>query len=68
MQKAYEQWLDKAREEAHDSPKCPSPTSSSHSPQLESIPEEDMPPEETSPIAGPSTTPGEFSKIEPQGP
>src|SRR5437879_1229355 len=59
-QKAYEQWLDKAREEANDSPKRPSPTSSLHSPQLESIPEEDLPPEENPPIAGPSTMPGEF--------
>jgi hypothetical protein len=42
-QKAYEHWLDKAREEANDSAKCPSPTTSSHSPNLEDIPEEDMP-------------------------
>jgi hypothetical protein len=67
-QKAYEQWLDKAREEANNSPKCPSPTTSPHSPTLESIPEEDMPPEESPPIAGPSTMPGEFSGIEPQDP
>src|SRR5437879_4795199 len=67
-QKAYEQWLDKAREEANDSLKRPSPTSSLHSPHLESIPEEDMPPEESPPIAGPSTMPGEFSEIEPQDP
>jgi hypothetical protein len=61
-QKAYEHWLDKAREEANDSPKRPSPTSSLHSPNLESIPEEDLPPEETAPVAGPSTMPGEFSE------
>jgi hypothetical protein len=67
-QKAYEQWLDKAWEEANDSPKRPSPTTSPHSPNLESIPEEDVPPEESSPIAGPSTMLGEFSEIEPQDP
>jgi hypothetical protein len=67
-QKAYEQWLDKAREEANNSPKRPSPTSSLHSPQLESIPEEDVPPEESPPIVGPSNMLGEFSEIEPQDP
>jgi hypothetical protein len=68
-QKAYEHWLDKAWEEANDSPKRPSLTTSSHLPSLEDIPEEeDMPPEETSPIAGSSTMPGEFSEIEPQDP
>src|SRR5437588_7298610 len=51
-QKAYKQWLDKAREEANDSPKCPLPTTSPHLPSLEDIPEEDMPPEETSPKIG----------------
>jgi hypothetical protein len=65
-QKAYEHWLDKVREEAHDSPKCPSPPSTNpHSPGLEEIseediPEEEMPPEEHPPIAEPSTIPGEF--------
>jgi hypothetical protein len=59
-QKAYEHWLNKAREEANDSPKHPSLTTSPHSPSLEDIPEEDIPPEETSPVAGPSTMPGEF--------
>jgi hypothetical protein len=60
-QKAYEHWLDKAREEAHDSPKCLSlPSTNPHSPTLEDIPEEDMPTEENPPIAGPSTMPGEF--------
>jgi hypothetical protein len=60
-QKAYEHWLDKAREEAHDSSKCPSlPSTNPHSPGLEEIPEEDVPPEEHPPIAGPSTMPGEF--------
>jgi hypothetical protein len=68
-QKAYEHWLDKAREEANDSPKRPLPTTSPHSPGLEDIPEEeDMPPEETLPIAGSSTMLGEFSRIEPQDP
>jgi hypothetical protein len=67
-QKAYEHWLDKAREEANDSPKRLSPTTSSHLPNLENIPEEDMPPEENPPIAGPSTMLGEFSEIEPQDP
>jgi hypothetical protein len=66
-QKAYEQWLDKAWEKANDSLKCPSLTTSPHSPNLESIPEEDMPPEENPPIAGPSTMPGEFSE-EPRDP
>jgi hypothetical protein len=67
-QKAYEQWLDKAREEANDSPKHPLPTTSPHLPNLESIPEEDVPPEESPPFVGPSTMPGEFSEIEPQDP
>jgi hypothetical protein len=67
-QKAYEQWLDKAQEEANNSPKRPSLTSSLHSPQLESIPEEDVPLEESPPIAGPSNIPGGFSEIEPQDP
>src|SRR5438445_8548048 len=62
-QKAYEHWLDKAQEEANDSPKRPLLTTSLQSPNLESIPEEDMPPEENPPIAGPSTIPGEFSEI-----
>jgi hypothetical protein len=59
-QKAYEHWLDKAREEANDSPKHPSPSTNPYSPDLEEIPEEDLPPEEHLPIAGPSTMPGEF--------
>jgi hypothetical protein len=59
-QKAYEHWLDKAREEANDSPKCLLPSTNPHSPGLEEIPEEDMPPEEHLPITGPSTMPGEF--------
>jgi hypothetical protein len=59
-QKAYEHWLDKAREEANNSPKHPSLTTSPHSPNLEDIPEEDMPPEETLPVAGPSIMLGEF--------
>src|SRR5437879_5881972 len=54
-QKAYEHWLDKAREEANNSPKCSSLTTSSHSPGLEDIPEEATLPEESLPIAGPST-------------
>src|SRR5437588_9971020 len=61
-QKAYEHWLDKAQEEANESPKRPLLTSSLQSPNLESIPEEDLPPEETAPIAGPSTMLGEFSE------
>jgi hypothetical protein len=59
-QKAYKHWLNKAREEANNSPKCLSPTTSPYSPSLEDIPEEDIPPEETSPIVGPSTMPEEF--------
>jgi hypothetical protein len=59
-QKAYEYWLDKAREEANDSPKHPSPSTNPCSPGLEEIPEEELPPEEHLPIAGPSTMPGEF--------
>jgi hypothetical protein len=59
-QKAYEHWLDKAREEANDSPKHPSLSTSSRSPSLEEIPKEEVPPEEQPPIVGPSTMPGEF--------
>jgi hypothetical protein len=47
------------------------PTTSPHSPNLEDIPEEeeeDIPPEENLPIAGPSTMPGESLEIEPQDP
>jgi hypothetical protein len=68
-QKAYKHWLDKAREEANDSPKCPSlPSTNLHSPDLEEIPEEDMLPEESSPIAESSTMLGEFLTKEPQDP
>jgi hypothetical protein len=59
-QKAYKHWLDKAREKANNSPKCPSLSTNPHSPGLEEIPDEDLPLEEHSPIAGPSTMPGEF--------
>jgi hypothetical protein len=59
-QKAYEHWLDKAREEANDSPKHPLPSTNPHSPGLEEIPEEETSPEEPLPIAGPSTMPGGF--------
>jgi hypothetical protein len=55
VQKAYEQWLDKAREEANDSPKHPSLSTNPHSPGLEEISEEETLPEEHLPIAGPST-------------
>src|SRR5437588_4039287 len=48
-QKAYEHWLDKAREEANNSPKHPSLSTNPHSPGLEEIPEEDLPPEEDPP-------------------
>jgi hypothetical protein len=68
-QKAYEHWLDKAREKANDSPKCSLlPSTNPHSPALEDIPKEDIPPEESPPIVGPSTIPGEFSMEEPQDP
>jgi hypothetical protein len=60
MQKAYEQWLDKAREEANDSPKCSLLSTDPHSPGLEEIPEEELSLKEHSPIAGPFTMPGEF--------
>jgi hypothetical protein len=59
-QKAYEHWLDKAREEANDSLKRPSPSTNPRSPGLEEIPKEESAPEEYSPIAGPSTMLGEF--------
>jgi hypothetical protein len=59
-QKAYEHWLDKAREEANDSPKHPSPSSDTRSPSLEDIPEEETLSEEHPPIAEPSTMLGEF--------
>jgi hypothetical protein len=59
-QKAYEHWLDKAREKANNSPKCPSPSTDPHLPGLEEIPEEESPLEEHPPIAGPSTMPGGF--------
>jgi hypothetical protein len=59
-QKAYEHWLDKAREGANDSPKHPSLSTDPRSPGLEEIPEEKMPHEEHSPIEGPSIIPGEF--------
>jgi hypothetical protein len=59
-QKAYEHWLDKAREEANDSPKCPLPSTNTHSPGLEEIPEEEIPPEKHSPIKEPPTMLGEF--------
>jgi hypothetical protein len=60
VQKAYEQWLDKAREEANNSPKCPSPSTNPHLSGLEEIPKEELSPEEHLPIAGPSTMPGGF--------
>jgi hypothetical protein len=60
VQKAYEQWLDKAREEANNSPKHPLLSTDPHSPSLEEIPEEEFPLEEHSPIAGLSTMLGEF--------
>jgi hypothetical protein len=59
-QKAYEHWLDKAQEEANDSLKCSLLTTSPHLPSLEDIPEEDVSPEETSPIMDTSAMPGEF--------
>jgi hypothetical protein len=60
VQKAYEQWLDKAREEANNSPKHLSPSTDSYSPGLEKIPEEESSPEEHPPVAGPSTMLGTF--------
>src|SRR5437588_13092582 len=55
-QKAYKHWLDKAREEANDSPKRLSLLSTNpHSPVLEEISEEDVPSDEHSPIEGLST-------------
>jgi hypothetical protein len=59
-QKAYEHWLDKARKKANDSPKHLSPSTNPHSSDLEDTPEEELPPEEHSPIVKPSTMPGEF--------
>jgi hypothetical protein len=68
-QKTYEHWLDKAREKANDSPKHSLLLSTNpNSPGLESIPEEDALPEESLPIAGPSTMPGEPLMKEPQDP
>jgi hypothetical protein len=58
--KAYEHWLDKAREEANNSPKRPLLSTDPCSPGLEEIPEEELPLEEQPPIAGPSTMPGSF--------
>jgi hypothetical protein len=70
-QKAYEKWLDKAREEADDSPKLISPSSNHCLPSLEDISKEEKnlypftfyeisPPERHLPIVGPSNMPGTF--------
>jgi hypothetical protein len=59
-QKAYEHWLDKAREEADDSLKHLLLSTNPRSPGLEEIPEEELPLEEHPPIAGPSTMLGGF--------
>jgi hypothetical protein len=78
-QKAYEKWLDKAREEANDSPKRPLPSTNPRSPGLEDISEEEenpypftfhelTPPERHLPIVGSSTMLGTFQPKEPRDP
>jgi hypothetical protein len=78
-QKAYEKWLDQAREEADDSPKCLSPSTNPRSPGLEDISKEEknpypftfheiMPPKRHLLIAEPSNMPGTFNPTEPRDP